>query len=69
MDLKSNYYQIHIMNVDVEKMAMKTSMVDFYEFLVILFGLCNAPLTFTTFMKSIFHYKLNNLSSFILMTF
>jgi hypothetical protein len=61
MDLKSNYYEIHIMDVDVEKMAMKTSMVNFYEFLVILFGLCNAPLAFTTFMKSIFHYKLNEI--------
>ncbi len=61
MDLKSKYYQIHIMDVDVEKMAMRTNMVYFYEFLIILFGLCNAPLAFTTFMKSIFHYKLNEL--------
>jgi len=52
IDLKSRYYQIHIADENVEKMAMKT-MYNLYEFLVIQFGLCNAPLTFTTFMNSI----------------
>jgi hypothetical protein len=37
---------------NVEKMAMKT-MYNSYEFLVMQFGLCNAMLTFTTFMNSI----------------
>jgi hypothetical protein len=58
IDLKSNYYQICVENVDVKKMAMKIR-YGFYEFLVMWFELCNAQSTFTTFMNSIFHEKLN----------
>jgi hypothetical protein len=41
IDLKSRYYQIHIVDEDVEKMAMKTKYCS-YEFLVMSFRLCNA---------------------------
>jgi hypothetical protein len=57
MDLKLGYYQICIVYADVEKMVMKTR-YEFYEFLVMLFGLCNSPST--TFMNFIFH-KLDEL--------
>ncbi len=65
MDLKLGYYQIRIVYVDVEKMVMKIR-YDFYELLVMLFGLCNAPST--TFMNFIFHDKLNEFTLYILMT-
>jgi hypothetical protein len=43
---------------NVEKMTMKTR-YDFYEFLIMPFGMCNTPSTFTTLMNSIFHEKLD----------
>ncbi len=46
VDLKSKYYQIHNVNVNVEKMV-KWTKYGSYEFLVMSFGLCNAPSTFT----------------------
>jgi hypothetical protein len=42
----------------VGKTSMKT-MYDFYEFLVLPFGLCNVSFNFTTLMSSIFHEKLD----------
>jgi hypothetical protein len=42
MDLKSRYYQIHITYANVKKMTMKTK-YNYYEFLVMSLGLCNAP--------------------------
>jgi hypothetical protein len=58
IDLKLGYYQIHIMDGNVEKTTMKMRYGS-YEFLVMLFGLCNAPSTFITLMNSIFHDKLD----------
>ncbi len=58
INLKLGYYQIRIINEDVEKTIMKTR-YGFYKFLVMLFRLCNTPSTFTTLMNSIFHEKLD----------
>jgi hypothetical protein len=58
IDLKSGYYQICIVNEDVEKTTMR-NIYGSYEFMVMPFGLCNTALTFTTFMNSIFHEKLD----------
>ncbi len=58
IDLKSRYYQICIMNENVEKTIMRT-MYGSYEFMAMPFGLCNTSSTFTTLMNSISHAKLN----------
>ncbi len=58
MDLKLGYYQICIMDANVENMAMRIRSV-FYELLVMLFKLCNVPLAFIILMKLIFHDKLH----------
>jgi len=57
-DLKLGYYQIHIGDEDVEKMAMRT-MYGLYEFLMMPFKWCNVSSTFTTLMNSIFHERLD----------
>ncbi len=56
--MKIGYYQIHVEDVDVEKMAMKIK-YNFYEFLVIHLSYVMHPFTFTTLMNLIFHEKLN----------
>jgi hypothetical protein len=58
IDFKFKTYQIRITNEDVEKTTMRTKYGS-CEFLMVPFGLCNAPLMFTTLMDSIFHEKLN----------
>jgi len=62
INLKLDYYQICMEEVDVEKTTMKTKYSS-YEFLVMPFGLCNALSTFTTLMNSIFHKKLDEFMS------
>jgi hypothetical protein len=60
IDLKLGYYQIHVEDANVEETPMKTR-YNSYEFLVMSFGLCNAPSIFTTLMNSIYHEKLDEL--------
>jgi hypothetical protein len=56
--LKSGYYQICIAEDDTEKTAYRTRYGS-YEFLVMPFGLCNAPSTFTTLMNTVFHEQMD----------
>ena len=58
LDLRSGYYQVWIANGDEPKTTCVTRYGAF-EFLVMLFGLTNAPATFYTLMNQVFHEYLD----------
>ena len=61
LDLASGYHQIAMEETSIQKAAFRTNQGQF-EFLVMLFGLCNAPASFQRLMNKVFA---DNIGTFI----
>ena len=68
IDLRFGYHQVRIKDKDIHKTTFRTR-YGHYEFIVVPFGLINAPATFICLMNSVFNKYLDKFVLFSLMTF
>ena len=59
LDLQNEYHLVCIVEEDEEKIAFHTKL-RLYHWIVMPFGLCNAPATFQSMIDNIFHDLLDN---------
>ena len=57
LDLRAGYHQVQVNPLDILKTAFRTYN-EHYKYLVMPFGLCNAPSTFQAIMNCIFRTHL-----------
>jgi len=60
IDLRSGYHQIKVKDEDMQKTAFRTH-YGHYEYIVMTFGVTNAPGVFMEYMNRIFHTYLDHL--------